>query len=93
MAPASSKEIIETEVVKQLLISYLGVVKKNVIDLVIKAIVVFLIDNSIKNAHQELVSTIYINKEFESFMVEDRAVTKKRDDCAHVVEYLQTSIQ
>jgi len=81
----------EIEAVKQLLIAYMNVVKKNVTDLVLKSIVVLLVEKSKEGAQQELVATLY-NEEMEALMIKDVEFVKKQKECNKSVERIKSSI-
>ena len=67
----SSRVIMETKVIKNLISSYYRIVKINISDLVPKAIMAFLV-NDIKNkAHMALVEKVYLKTDLESLLVED----------------------
>ena len=90
--PASSRDILETEIIKQLLKSYFKVVKKNVGDLVPKAIMAFLVNKSKATAQNELVSALYAQKNFEALMEENPFIYEKRQTCKKMIAVLQESL-
>jgi len=52
----SARVIMETRVIQNLIFSYYNIVKKNISDMVPKTIMAFLVNDSRKNAHSELVA-------------------------------------
>lgn len=56
----SGRVIMETRVIQNLIQSYFDLVKKNIADIVPKTIMAFLISESRKKAHSELVEQIYV---------------------------------
>jgi dynamin 1-like protein len=90
--PASSREIMETEIIKQLLKSYFRIVKKNICDLVPKAIMAFLVNKSKANAQNELVSALYAQQRVETLLEEDPLIYEKRVECKKMVAVLKESL-
>lgn len=79
----------ELKVIKRLLQSYFGIVKKNVGDLVPKTIVHMLVNGFLRLLERELVSTLYQPSRFDELLVESGEVTEKRKKCAEELVLLQ----
>jgi dynamin 1-like protein len=91
--PASSREMLETEIIKQLLESYFSVVKKNVTDMVPKTIMAFLVNKSKFQAQNKLVASLYSAENVEALMEENPLVLEKRSECKKMVQVLQDSLK
>lgn len=87
----SARVIMETRVIQNLIFSYFNIVKKNISDMVPKTIMAFLINESKKNAHSELVSQIYKAGDLDSLLVEDPMVVEQRDRTRKVIHALRSA--
>jgi len=85
----TDKERFETELIKQLLLSYFNVVRKNVKDLVPKSIMFFLVIASKENIQNELVSALYKEELFDELLEESPAISARRKSCANMIEILR----
>ena len=74
----SKRERNEINLIKRMITSYFDVVKKNVNDLVPKAIITFFIKKTIDLAEKEMVHNLYDEKIIESVMREDQDVVNQR---------------
>ena len=68
----------ETRVIQNLIYSYYGIVKKNIIDQVPKTVMCFLITESRKVAQSMLISQIYKGGDLDSLLEEDPMVVEHR---------------
>ena len=91
--PPTSRELLEMGVIKRLLKSYFKVVRKNIADLIPKAIMSFLVNKSKAIAQNELVSALYSEHSMETLMVENPAVLEKRTECRKMVDALQEALK
>ncbi|MDR3582220.1 MAG: dynamin family protein [Candidatus Pacebacteria bacterium] len=91
--PATSREVLETEIIKQLLFSYFEVVKKNITDLVPKTIMAFLVNKSKSIAQNELVSALYVGEDMDALLAENPMVLQQRKDCKKTIAALQESLK
>ena len=74
----SKREKNEVTLIKRMIVSYFGVVKKNINDLVPKAIITFFIKKTIDLSEKEMVQVLYDEKTLESVMREDQDVVSQR---------------
>jgi dynamin 1-like protein len=81
----------ETRMVMNLIESYFEVVKINVQDMVPKAIMAFLVNESRKRAQSELVDLIYKEGNFDELIVEDPMIVASRQNCREIIEALKKS--
>jgi len=77
----SSRVIMETRVIQNLIYSYYSIVKKNIADLVPKTVMNFLVNESKRLAQKELVVRVYQDPELEKLLVEDPIVAANREAC------------
>jgi dynamin 1-like protein len=89
---ASSRDIMETCIVKNLISSYYHVLKKNINDLVPKSIMCFLVNESKMMAEKEMVIQLFKSNELESLLQEDPYLGKKRKLIKESLVYLKNSI-
>ncbi len=93
-SPVSSRDLLEMDIIKRLLKSYFKVVRKNIADLVPKAIMSFLVNKSKAIAQNELVGSLYADHNaIESLMAENPKVLEKRTECKTMVGVLQESLK
>ena len=79
----------ETKVIKNLIASYFRIVKINMIDLVPKAIMAFLV-NDIKNkAQMALVEKVYLKDNLDTLLVEDPQIVRQREECSQLIKALR----
>ena len=91
--PPTAREMVETGIIKKLLKSYFKVVKKNIADLVPKAIMALLVNKSKATAQNELVGSLYSDQSIEELMAENPAVVEKRTECKKTITALQDSLK
>lgn len=89
----TSRDVMETCIIKNLISSYYHVVKKNINDLVPKTIMCFLVNQSKMIAEKEMVSQLYKCNELESLLQEDPYIGKKRKLLKDSLGYLKTSME
>ena len=86
---ASNKEQLETELIKDLLSSYFGIVRKNIMDSVPKTVMYFLVNESKKALQHELVSELYREDLFAELLRESDSISVRRDSCKKTLEVLK----
>lgn len=79
----------EIELIKTLILSYLEIIKKNVLDLIPKHIMYFLIKNSKEALQQELVSGLYRYDLFEELLTESDGIREKQIQLKKLVQNLE----
>ncbi|KAN0031447.1 hypothetical protein ACTFIV_005311 [Dictyostelium citrinum] len=85
----TSKEKFETELIRELLISYFNIVKKNVKDSVPKSIMHFLVNQSKEHIQNELVAALYKEELFDELLEESPQISSKRKSCKAMIEILR----
>lgn len=89
----SSRDCMETCIIKNLISSYYHVVKKNINDLVPKTVMCFLVNQSKMMAEKEMVSNLYKSNDLEVLLQEDPYVNKKRKTIKDSLLYLKSSME
>jgi dynamin 1-like protein len=84
----TEREMIETEIIKNLISSYFNIVKKNVQDSVPKAVMCFLVNHCKQHIQNELVKELYKDELFAELLEEGAGVADKRTRCAGRLEVL-----
>jgi dynamin 1-like protein len=91
--PPTDRERVEVEIIKSLIESYFGIVRKNFIDMVPKTIMYFLV-NHVRDALQnELVSELYREAEIQSLMAEASDVAHRRKTCVEMKDLLSKALE
>jgi len=90
--PSSSREILETEVIKQLLVSYFEMVKKSISDLVPKTIVAFFVNSTKEKMQEELLEMLY-EPEKEKLLKSEGDEKIARNKCAQEVDLLKEALR
>lgn len=87
----SEKEVVETEVIKLLISSYFNIVKRTVADIVPKAIMLKLIQQSRSDIQKVLLEKLYADKNIESLVKENDFTVARRKECKKMVEVLHNA--
>ncbi|KZT11586.1 uncharacterized protein LAESUDRAFT_642571 [Laetiporus sulphureus 93-53] len=87
-APLSERETMETEVIKLLIHSYFNIVKREMIDMVPKAISLTLVNRSKDNLQQELLQELYKPEVLDELLKESDYVVARRKECVQMVQAL-----
>jgi dynamin 1-like protein len=74
----SSRVVMETRVIQNLIESYFNLFKKNIADMIPKTVMAFLVNESRKIAQSELVAEIYRGGDLEALLVEDPMVIAQK---------------
>eukprot|EP01016_Furgasonia_blochmanni_P003880 TRINITY_DN1151_c0_g1_i1.p1 TRINITY_DN1151_c0_g1~~TRINITY_DN1151_c0_g1_i1.p1 ORF type:complete len:735 (+),score=207.31 TRINITY_DN1151_c0_g1_i1:68-2272(+) len=85
----STRDLVEMENIKNLMISYFNVVKKNINDSVPKTIMTKLVNQTMDICHRELVSALYKEDKFEEFLAENNFISKCREECKQTLILLK----
>ena len=89
MRANGTREQLETDIIRSLLVSYYGIVRKNLQDSVPKAIMHFLVNAVRGNIQNELVAELYKEGEFDEMLKETDDAVRRRKDCAALVGALE----
>lgn len=76
----TKREVSEADMIKNLIVSYFNIVKKNINDSVPKTIVSFLVNRSVNVAERELVSSLYKDDIFDDLLAENSFLMKQREE-------------
>ncbi|KAJ7273049.1 Dynamin central region-domain-containing protein [Mycena rebaudengoi] len=87
-AALSERETMETEVIKLLIHSYFNIVKREMIDMVPKAISLTLVTHSIKNLQRELLQELYKPEVLDDLLKESELVVARRKEVTSMVAAL-----
>ncbi|EGC29038.1 hypothetical protein DICPUDRAFT_51521 [Dictyostelium purpureum] len=85
----NNREKFETELIRELLVSYFNIVKKNVKDSVPKSIMHFLVNQSKEHIQNELVAALYREELFDELLEESPQISSKRKSCKAMIEVLR----
>ena len=89
----SDRDKMETQIIKQMILSYFDVIKKNICDLVPKSIMGFLKNESKSILQQELVVDLYKESNLKELLVENPIIYEKRIQCKKNYELYQESLK
>ncbi|TFY61217.1 hypothetical protein EVG20_g7139 [Dentipellis fragilis] len=84
-AALSERETIETEVIKLLIHSYFNIVKREMIDMVPKAITLTLVNHSKENLQRELLQELYKPEVLDDLLKESEQVVNRRKELVATV--------
>ncbi|RDL36383.1 Dynamin-1-like protein-like protein [Venustampulla echinocandica] len=84
----SEREGVEVEVIKLLINSYYGIVKKTLIDMVPKAIMLNLVEYTKDEMQRELLENMYRTDSLEELLKESDYTIRRRKECHQMVESL-----
>ena len=87
----SARVIMETRVIQNLIQSYFDLTKKNIVDLVPKTIMAFLVNESRSIAQSELIEKIYKEGNLEQLIVEDPMIAAQRESCVKTIKALKSA--
>ncbi|KAF5379871.1 hypothetical protein D9757_007201 [Collybiopsis confluens] len=87
-AALSERETMETEVIKLLIQSYFNIVKREMIDMVPKAITLTLVNHSKENLQRELLQELYKPEVLDDLLKESEYVVNRRKEVISMVQAL-----
>ena len=88
----TDREFMEINIIRNLIVSYFNVVKKNICDLVPKAIMCFLVNKSKDISEQKMIEILYKSKvDIKNLLKEDPIITEKRKEIKEQLSFLKTS--
>lgn len=88
----SEREKVEINIIKTLIASYFGIVKKNIIDAVPKSIMYFMVNTAKDVLQRECVSQLYKPELFERMLAEADDVKEKRVKCKENLKTLRKAV-
>jgi dynamin 1-like protein len=91
--PPTEREQVEMEIIKSLMESYFAIVRKNIIDLVPKTIMYFLVNHVRDSLQNELVSELYREGELGSLMQEAEDIATRRQTCMEMKGLLSKAME
>jgi len=87
-AALNERETMETDVIKLLIHSYFNIVKREMIDMVPKAISLTLVNHSKENLQRELLQELYKPEVLDDLLKESEHVVSRRKEVRSMVEAL-----
>ncbi|KAJ6606407.1 Dynamin central region-domain-containing protein [Mycena vulgaris] len=87
-AALNERETMETEVIKLLIHSYFNIVKREMIDMVPKAISLTLVSHSTKNLQRELLQELYKPEVLDDLLKESESIVHRRKEVTSMVQAL-----
>lgn len=87
-AALNERETIETEVIKLLIHSYFNIVKREMIDMIPKAITLTLVNHSKENLQRELLQELYKPEVLDDLLKESEFVVNRRKELVATVQAL-----
>ncbi|KAJ7915543.1 Dynamin central region-domain-containing protein [Mycena leptocephala] len=87
-AALNERETMETEVIKLLIHSYFNIVKREMIDMVPKAISLTLVSHSTKNLQRELLQELYKPEVLDDLLKESESIVHRRKEVTSMVAAL-----
>ncbi|ORY23446.1 Dynamin central region-domain-containing protein [Naematelia encephala] len=91
VASLNERELMETEVIKLLIQSYFSVVKREMIDMVPKAITLTLVNYAKENLQKELLENLYKPDVLDELLKESPDVVARRRECVKMVGALNAA--
>ena len=89
----SSRELMEINIIKNLMVSYFNVVKKTFCDMVPKTIMCFLVNKTKEISEQEMITHLYkSNEDVKKLLQEDPAISEKRKELKENLSFLKSSL-
>ncbi|KAI0637427.1 Dynamin central region-domain-containing protein [Trametes polyzona] len=87
-AALNDRELMETEVIKLLIHSYFNIVKREMIDMVPKAITLTLVNHSKENLQRELLQELYKPDVLDELLKESEFVVNRRKEVVSMIQAL-----
>jgi dynamin 1-like protein len=85
----SDKDLFEAELIKDLMVSYFDIVRRNILDTVPKSIMYFLVNESKNRVQNELVAALYKEELFSELLEEGPQVASRRQACEQLLGVLK----
>ncbi|KAL1927844.1 hypothetical protein VTP01DRAFT_3249 [Rhizomucor pusillus] len=90
---ASEREEIEIQLIRTLITSYFNIVRKNIQDLVPKAIMHLLVNHSRESIQNRLVASLYKEELFKELLQEDEGVAAEREKCKTLLDVYKQAFE
>lgn len=90
--PISERESIEIDVIKLLISSYFGIVKKTIKDNIPKAIMYMLVNKTKQDIQSELVNRLYKEDKFMALLKEAEDIAKQRESCIKLIRIMRKAL-
>ncbi|KAI9316181.1 Dynamin central region-domain-containing protein [Dichotomocladium elegans] len=90
---ATDREEIEIQLIRSLITSYFNIVRKNIQDLVPKAIMHLLVNFSRESVQNRLVATLYREDIFSDLLQEDENVAADREKCKTMLDVYKQALE
>ena len=88
----TDRERIETDIIKSLILSYFNIVKRNICDLVPKAVMNFTVNAAKDVLQKELVTQLYREDLFRNLLKEPEDISERRNKCKEMLEVLKAAV-
>jgi len=89
MKKPSKREQTEVDTIKNLIISYYKVVKRNICDSIPKSIITFLVNKTKNICKNELVAALYKDDLYDNLLAENSFIAQSRDECRKNLKLLK----
>ncbi|KAI8393761.1 Dynamin central region-domain-containing protein [Radiomyces spectabilis] len=89
----SDREGLEAQLIRTLITSYFNIVRKNIQDLVPKAVMHLLVNYSREAVQNRLVATLYKEELFNELLQEDEAMASEREKCKSLLEVYKQAFE
>jgi len=83
------REQTEVETIKNLIVSYFKVVKRNICDSIPKAVITFLVNKTKNTCKNELVASLYKDDLYDMLLAENSFIAQSREDCRKQLKLLK----
>ncbi|KAI8075292.1 DNM1 protein [Gongronella butleri] len=91
--PATDREEMETQLIRTLITNYFGIVRKNVQDMVPKAVMHLLVNHSRETVQNRLVTSLYKRELFDELLQEDEAMSLERAKCKQLLDVYKQAFE
>ncbi len=81
------------ELIKALITSYFGIVRKNFTDFVPKAVMCYLVNAARDRMHKDLVQALFKESEFQTLLGESESTAQIRAELAHMMTNLVATME
>ncbi|RKP12082.1 Dynamin central region-domain-containing protein [Piptocephalis cylindrospora] len=92
-AMMTEREEMETQLIRSLIGTYFGIVRKNIQDMVPKVVMHLLVDHVKEGLQTRLVASLYRESVFEELLQEDESITAERQRCQSMMEVYNRAFQ